>query len=105
MYIVSDIYRLEGHNDLIKSLRKARRVMVVTGAGISVAGGIPDFRSQGGLFDQIKSKFHGTIRRGQELFDARWINGIRLILEEQLRVNHNDSEEEDDNDNDTHVED
>jgi NAD-dependent histone deacetylase SIR2 len=94
MYTVSDVSKLRRHQDLFRALKKARRIMVITGAGISVAGGIPDFRSPGGLFDQMKNRFHGTIRKGQDLFDARWIDGIRLILEEQLRAAHEMSEGE-----------
>lgn len=32
-------------------LREAQRITVLTGAGISTASGIPDFRSRGGLYD------------------------------------------------------
>jgi NAD-dependent deacetylase len=35
-------------------LRPARRIVVFTGAGISTESGIPDFRSPGGLWTQIK---------------------------------------------------
>lgn len=35
-------------------LRPAKRVVVFTGAGISTESGIPDFRSPGGLWSQIK---------------------------------------------------
>ena len=35
-------------------LRPARRAVVFTGAGISTESGIPDFRSKGGLWSQIK---------------------------------------------------
>ena len=35
-------------------LRHARRAVVFTGAGISTESGIPDFRSPGGLWSQIK---------------------------------------------------
>jgi NAD-dependent deacetylase len=35
-------------------LRNARRIVVFTGAGISTESGIPDFRSPGGLWSQIK---------------------------------------------------
>ena len=37
--------------DLISNGRKVKRVVVVTGAGISTSSGIPDFRSMGGLYD------------------------------------------------------
>jgi NAD-dependent deacetylase len=35
------------------ALRSARRVVALTGAGISVASGIPDFRSPGGLWSRF----------------------------------------------------
>jgi NAD-dependent histone deacetylase SIR2 len=99
MYIVNDPCNLELHYDLINSLTRAKRIIVVTGAGISVSGGIPDFRSQGGLFEQLKNRFHGTISRGQDLFDARWIDGIRLILDEQLDFNEEETSRDDESEN------
>ncbi|MDN8705126.1 Sir2 family NAD-dependent protein deacetylase, partial [Staphylococcus aureus] len=32
---------------------KSNHIVFFTGAGVSVASGIPDFRSMGGLFDEI----------------------------------------------------
>ena len=34
-----------------------RNIVVLTGAGVSTAAGVPDFRSPGGLFDTIRSTF------------------------------------------------
>lgn len=34
-----------------------RKVVVMAGAGISVSAGIPDFRSKGGLYDQVRAKY------------------------------------------------
>jgi NAD-dependent histone deacetylase SIR2 len=53
----------------MKLLASARRVIVVAGAGISVAAGIPDFRSTTGLFSTLKAdtKFKPS---GKALFDA-----------------------------------
>ena len=97
MYIVSNVVELEKHVELVRSIRKARRIMVVTGAGVSVAGGIPDFRSEGGLFDQIKKNPRGTIRKGQELFDAKWINGMRLVVEDQFPAKHDEEQRDEEN--------
>lgn len=36
-----------------EQLKKSKRIVFFTGAGVSVASGIPDFRSMGGLFDEI----------------------------------------------------
>ncbi|KAJ3056697.1 hypothetical protein HK097_005098 [Rhizophlyctis rosea] len=52
------------------ALHKARRCVVITGAGISVSGGIPDFRSSDGLYNLVKEKYPDAIVRGKDLFDA-----------------------------------
>jgi hypothetical protein len=50
---------LEHAADLI---RDARRIVVLTGAGVSVSCGLPDFRSENGLYSIIKD-FKGRLRR------------------------------------------
>ncbi|KAI7930831.1 Sir2 family histone deacetylase Hst4 [Pyricularia oryzae] len=72
----------EGYQDellarLTKVLRKKKRIVIIAGAGISVSAGIPDFRSQSGLFksngkhlfdvsvyhdDSLTSAFHKMVR-------------------------------------------
>ena len=53
---------------LMKQIANARRVVSVVGAGLSTSSGIPDFRSSGGLYDQVKAKYN--LRSGTDLFDA-----------------------------------
>lgn len=48
---------------------KSQRLVVVTGAGISVHAGIPDFRSASGLFVSLKEEL-GLKTTGKSLFDA-----------------------------------
>ncbi|KAJ2808253.1 NAD-dependent deacetylase hst3 [Coemansia helicoidea] len=55
---------------LVKRVAAARRVAVVTGAGISVNCGIPDFRSSTGLFRQIQGAHGDVVCKGRDLFDA-----------------------------------
>ncbi|KAM7212458.1 DHS-like NAD/FAD-binding domain containing protein [Rhypophila decipiens] len=43
--------------DIANSLWKSRKVVVITGAGISTNSGIPDFRSEGGLYSLIQAQF------------------------------------------------
>lgn len=48
-------------------------VSAVLGAGISVQAGIPDFRSETGLFQTLK-KDHSSLSSGKDLFDASVFN-------------------------------
>ncbi|KAI1794268.1 DHS-like NAD/FAD-binding domain-containing protein [Ganoderma leucocontextum] len=54
---------------VVKAVLKARRIVVVCGAGISVQAGIPDFRSSEGLFQSLKRN-HPTLAFGKDLFDV-----------------------------------
>lgn len=47
----------------------SQRLVVITGAGISVHAGIPDFRSDKGLFVSLKDEYN-LKATGKELFDA-----------------------------------
>jgi NAD-dependent SIR2 family protein deacetylase len=58
-------------DDAIKLIENAKKIVVLSGAGISVACGVPDFRSPGGLYDQIKEKYNLT--DPQLLFDINYI--------------------------------
>lgn len=52
--------RLEGlctFEHAVAAVRDARRILVVTGAGISVSCGIPDFRSEHGLYAAIRDRY------------------------------------------------
>ncbi|KAF8274115.1 DHS-like NAD/FAD-binding domain-containing protein [Lactarius quietus] len=52
------------------SVAKSKRIVVVTGAGISCSCGIPDFRSSDGLYALVKEQYPDTILKGRDLFDA-----------------------------------
>ncbi|KAI8892684.1 DHS-like NAD/FAD-binding domain-containing protein [Globomyces pollinis-pini] len=56
--------------NISKHLLNAKRVLVIDGAGISVDAGIPDFRSEMGLYELVKSKYPGVVTTGKDLFDA-----------------------------------
>ncbi|KAF9266476.1 DHS-like NAD/FAD-binding domain-containing protein [Marasmius fiardii PR-910] len=59
----------------IKAILKAKRVVVVCGAGISVHAGIPDFRSPEGLFQTLKrDNPREALTSGKDLFDASVFN-------------------------------
>lgn len=48
--------------DLAALIRRYRRVVALTGAGISVESGIPDFRSPGGLWTRFDPMEYASIR-------------------------------------------
>lgn len=60
---------------VMKAIMKAKRIVVICGAGISVQAGIPDFRSSDGLFKSIKrDNPREAMSSGKELFDASVFN-------------------------------
>ncbi|CCH63076.1 hypothetical protein TBLA_0J00780 [Henningerozyma blattae CBS 6284] len=70
---------IEGLNDedeillkLTNLINKCKSFTVLTGAGISIKSGIPDFRSIDGLYNLIKLQYpelKNSIQSGKELFD------------------------------------
>ncbi|KZT02479.1 DHS-like NAD/FAD-binding domain-containing protein [Laetiporus sulphureus 93-53] len=52
------------------SVAKCKRIVVVTGAGISCSCGIPDFRSSDGLYALVKQQYPDVVLKGRDLFDA-----------------------------------
>ncbi|SCV03453.1 LAME_0H10550g1_1 [Lachancea meyersii CBS 8951] len=62
-----DVIQLQAVN---RQINRARRILVLTGAGISCNAGIPDFRSSSGLYELVKRQYpEASIRSGQEMFD------------------------------------
>ncbi|KAH7729339.1 NAD-dependent deacetylase SIRT1 [Aphelenchoides avenae] len=44
-------------HDAVQLVRKSKRILVLTGAGVSVSCGIPDFRSKNGIYARLKTDF------------------------------------------------
>ncbi|KAH3666888.1 hypothetical protein OGAPHI_003338, partial [Ogataea philodendri] len=56
--------------EITRAVSKSRKVVVLTGAGISCNAGIPDFRSSDGLYNLAKrTDKQNTIVKGKDLFD------------------------------------
>ncbi|PIL31814.1 hypothetical protein GSI_06518 [Ganoderma sinense ZZ0214-1] len=56
--------------NLSLAVAKCKKIVVVTGAGISCSCGIPDFRSSDGLYALVKQQYPDVVLKGRDLFDA-----------------------------------
>ncbi|KAJ2383846.1 NAD-dependent deacetylase hst3, partial [Coemansia sp. RSA 2559] len=65
--------------DVQRAVRACQRCIVITGAGISVSSGIPDFRSPQGLFHQLKQKYPSSVSSGRDLFDATLFHDAKMV--------------------------
>ncbi|XP_028279118.1 NAD-dependent protein deacetylase sirtuin-1 [Parambassis ranga] len=63
-----DINTLE---DVVRLLHESRRVLVLTGAGVSVSCGIPDFRSRDGIYARLAVDFP-DLPDPQAMFDIEY---------------------------------
>ena len=57
---------------IARSMEKAKRVTVLTGAGISVTSGIPDFRSSNGLWKKYDPSIYGTYSNFKQAPEKFW---------------------------------
>ncbi|KAI0917828.1 hypothetical protein AcW1_006863 [Taiwanofungus camphoratus] len=67
--------KLPAHNtidDAVNLIRSSRRIIVLTGAGISVSCGIPDFRSRDGLYATLQEKGEYDLDDPQQMFDINY---------------------------------
>ncbi|KAH9479694.1 NAD-dependent protein deacetylase hst1 [Psilocybe cubensis] len=58
--------------DTVDLIRKSQRILILTGAGISVSCGIPDFRSRDGLYASLKGKGEYELDDPQQMFDIHY---------------------------------
>ncbi|KAH9066902.1 SIR2-domain-containing protein [Lactarius vividus] len=58
--------------DAVNLITSSRRILVLTGAGISVSCGIPDFRSRNGLYATLKEKGEYDLDDPQQMFDISY---------------------------------
>ncbi|KAF9054612.1 DHS-like NAD/FAD-binding domain-containing protein [Panaeolus papilionaceus] len=59
-------------DDAVSLIQKSQRILILTGAGISVSCGIPDFRSRDGLYASLKSKGEYDLDDPQQMFDINY---------------------------------
>lgn len=70
-------------DQLIKRLKAGCRVAFLTGAGISVSAGIPDFRSPGGMYDTLRPDLLTCTREQQRILALEPTFAVSLPLFEQ----------------------
>ncbi|KAJ2795887.1 NAD-dependent histone deacetylase sir2, partial [Coemansia guatemalensis] len=54
-------------DDVVELIKRSQRIMVLTGAGVSVSCGIPDFRSPAGIYTRLNEEF--GLDDPQQMFD------------------------------------
>ncbi|WVQ68185.1 uncharacterized protein L199_006392 [Kwoniella botswanensis] len=71
--------------DVLNSLEGSKRIVVVTGAGVSTAADIPDFRSSTGLFNDSVSK--GKAKgKARDLFHVHCLSSPTLLSAHQAMM-------------------
>lgn len=58
-------------DDVVSLIRRSQRIIVLTGAGVSVSCGIPDFRSRDGVYARLSVEFP-TLPDPQSMFDIHY---------------------------------
>ncbi|TFY72441.1 hypothetical protein EVG20_g558 [Dentipellis fragilis] len=59
-------------DDAVNLIASSRRILILTGAGISVSCGIPDFRSRNGLYATLKDSGEYDLDDPQQMFDIEY---------------------------------
>eukprot|EP01133_Synstelium_polycarpum_P015821 gene15821-18801_t len=57
--------------DVVELIKTSKNILIVTGAGVSVSCGIPDFRSKGGVYETIEEKYN--LPEPEALFDIDYL--------------------------------
>ncbi|KAJ7091347.1 SIR2-domain-containing protein [Mycena belliarum] len=63
---------LNSIDDAVRLIRDSRKILILTGAGISVSCGIPDFRSRDGLYASLKQRGDYDLDDPQQMFDISY---------------------------------
>ncbi|KAI9266056.1 DHS-like NAD/FAD-binding domain-containing protein [Sporodiniella umbellata] len=64
-------------DDVVNLLSKAKNILIVTGAGVSVSCGIPDFRSETGIYSRLQEY---QLDDPQQMFDIEYFREMPEIF-------------------------
>jgi len=70
---------LSAISDAVSVIKKSKSMIALTGAGISVESGIPDFRSAGGLWDKYDPAIYASIHSFRNMPERVWEMIFELI--------------------------
>ena len=76
---------------IAQKIKKSGKSVVFTGAGISTESGIPDYRSQGGIWDKFRPVYFDefmSARDAREEYWRRWIELYRGITRAEPNAGH-----------------
>ncbi|KAJ3548913.1 hypothetical protein NM688_g5240 [Phlebia brevispora] len=59
-------------DDAVNLIKNSNRIIILTGAGISVSCGIPDFRSRNGIYALLQQKGEYELDDPQQMFDIHY---------------------------------
>ncbi|EGC28992.1 hypothetical protein DICPUDRAFT_84948, partial [Dictyostelium purpureum] len=63
--------QLDTFDKVIELFQNSKNIVIITGAGVSVSCGIPDFRSKGGVYETIEKKY--SLPQPESLFDIHYL--------------------------------
>ncbi|KAK7466319.1 NAD-dependent histone deacetylase sir2 [Stygiomarasmius scandens] len=82
--------RLSQYNtieDAVRLIRDSKRILILTGAGISVSCGIPDFRSRDGIYSQLGDY---ELDDPQQMFDINYFRENPAVSQDSCNKNVGD---------------
>ncbi|CDO69645.1 hypothetical protein BN946_scf184851.g33 [Trametes cinnabarina] len=84
--------RLSQYNtidDVVRLIQASSRILILTGAGISVSCGIPDFRSRNGLYASLQENGEYDLDDPQQMFDIEYFRENPAVPKTNLGVDAN----------------
>lgn len=67
------LHDISSIGNVIRLLQESKHIMVLTGAGVSVSCGIPDFRSKDGIYSRLRKEYP-EMPDPQSMFDIRYFS-------------------------------